>query len=83
LFRKVLDESNSLVLREYFKKILDNISDDKKQIMNKLGQGLDHCFRYSNRTFYIPTEKNYNALIREYKIDKLPFFLPYYKMKKI
>ena len=39
--------------------------------MNDLGQGLDHCFRYANRTFYIPTEKNYNSLIEHYKINEM------------
>ena len=82
LLRKSLDESNSVEIRKYFRKMLDYIGEDKKTIMDKLGQGLDHCFRYANRTFYIPTEKNYNALIQEYKINKMPGFIEYKTLKE-
>lgn len=77
LFRKSLDETNSIKIREYFREILNFIGIPKKDIMTKLGQGLDHCFRYANRTFYIPTEKNYNALINEYHINKMKNFISY------
>lgn len=83
LIRKSLDESNSIEIRKYFKKMLDYIGIPKKEIMNKLGQGLDHCFRYANRTFYIPTEKNYNALIAEYRIDKMKNFIKYTDLKNM
>lgn len=83
LIRKSLDESNSVFLRKYFKSLLQYIPDSKKEIMNKLGQGLDHCFRYENRTFYIPSKKNYENLIKLYKIDKFKDFIEYSKLKKI
>lgn len=82
LIRKSLDETNSIELRKYFKNMLEYINIPKKEIMNKLGQGLDHCFRYANRTFYIPTEKNYNLLINEYNIDKMNNFIPYDILKE-
>ena len=82
LLRKSLDETNSVELRSYFKNMLDYIGIPKKDIMNALGQGLDHCFRYANRTFYIPTEKNYNALIDTYGIDKMEGFIPYNELKE-
>jgi len=82
LFRKSLDETNSIELRNYFKYMLDFIGISKKEIMNRLGQGLDHCFRYANRTFYIPTEKNYNALISTYHIDHMSNFIPYVDLQK-
>lgn len=81
LIRKSLDESNSIEIRKYFKKVLKFIGENKKVIMDKLGQGLDHCFRYSNRTFYLPTETNYNALIDKYNIDKMPGFINYKDLK--
>lgn len=83
LIRKSLDESNSIELRKYFRKILENIPDSKKEIINKLGQGLDHCFRYENRTFYIPTKINYEKLIKKYSINKLDFFLEHKIIKKM
>ncbi|WP_406617877.1 DNA-methyltransferase [Mycoplasmopsis lipophila] len=81
LIRKSLDESNSLELRKYFGNLLEKIPDTKKEIINKLGQGLDHCFRFKNRTFYIPTKENYNKLIQEYRIDKFSFFKHYDEIK--
>ena len=77
LIRKSLDETNSLELRAYFKKLLAFIPDKKKEIIDKLGQGLDHCFRYENRTFYIPTKENYQKLIQTYQIDQLEDFIAY------
>lgn len=82
LIRKSLDETNSIEIRKYFKDMLSFIGISKKEIMNQLGQGLDHCFRYANRTFYIPTEKNYNSLINTYHIDKMNNFIPYQELKK-
>lgn len=82
LVRKSLDETNSIELREYFKKLLNFIPDKKKEIINKLGQGLDHCFRYENRTFYIPTKQNYDKLIQTYGIDKLDYFISYNELLK-
>ena len=81
LFRKKLDETNSIKIREYFKNILNYTKKTKKEIMKETNQGLDHCFRYSNRTFYIPTLKNYNILIEKYKINKMPGFVSYKKLK--
>lgn len=82
LIRKSLDETNSIEIRSYFKDMLSFIGKPKKEIMNDLGQGLDHCFRYANRTFYIPTEKNYNSLIEHYKINEMKNFVEYEQLKK-
>lgn len=82
LFRKSLDETNSISIRKYFKQMLEYINISKKEIMNMLGQGVDHCFRYANRTFYIPTEKNYNALIEKFNIDKMDNYILYNDLKQ-
>jgi site-specific DNA-methyltransferase (adenine-specific) len=81
LFRKNLDETNSIKIRKYFKDILDYIGKTKKEIMEETNQGLDHCFRYANRTFYIPTFKNYDILIEKYGINKMPNFISYEQLK--
>lgn len=82
LIRKSLDESNSIEIRKYFKDMLEFIGIPKKQVMDELGQGLDHCFRYTNRTFYIPTKRNYDALIEAYSINKMDSFIEYEQLKK-
>lgn len=81
LFRKMLDETNSIKLRKYFKDMLHYIGKTKKEIMEETNQGLDHCFRYANRTFYIPTLKNYTILNKKYGIDKMPNYISYEKLK--
>jgi DNA modification methylase len=81
LFRKKLDETNSVKIRKYFKDILDYTGKTKKEIMEETNQGLDHCFRYANRTFYIPTRKNYDILIKKYKIDKMSDFITYSQLE--
>lgn len=81
LLRKALDASNSVEIRQYFADLLDFIGMKRKDIMAELGQGLDHCFRFTHRTFYVPTEKNYNALIERYKIDQMPGFIPYKELR--
>jgi len=81
LFRKKLDETNSIEIRKYFKDILSYIGKTKKEILEETNQGLDHCFRYANRTFYIPTFKNYDILIKKYGINKLPNFISYEQLK--
>ena len=80
--RKMLDESNSIELRDYFRRLSEYIPDDRKVIMSKINQGLDHCFRYTHRTFYVPTEKNYQALIDMYHIDQMEGFIPYKELKQ-
>ena len=82
LIRKALDESNSVELRDYFRRLSEYIPDDRKTIMSKINQGLDHCFRFTHRTFYVPTEKNYQALIDMYHIDQMEGFIPYNELKQ-
>lgn len=81
LIRKHLDESNSIGIRKYFKDILDFIGKSRKEIVDGTNQGLDHCFRYTHRTFYLPTEKNYELLIEKYNIDKMAGFRSYQDLK--
>ena len=70
-------------LREYSKNVLEYINKNKKDIINKLGQGLDHFFRHSSSQFALPIEKNYNKLIQEYKIDKMQDFKTYEELKSL
>lgn len=70
-------------LREYSKKVFDYINTSKKDIINKLGQGLDHFFRYSSSQFSLPIEENYNKLIEEFNIDKMENFKTYAEMKDL
>ena len=69
-------------LREYSKKLFENIKDDRKTIFKKCGnQGLSHFIGHSAQQFGIPTEKNYIFLIKEYDIDKLDFYKTHEELK--
>ena len=77
LLRKDLDENNSLGIRDYFKRILEYTGKTKKEILEETNQGLDHCFRYMNRTFYLPTEKNYNLITEKYDLRNMEGYREY------
>jgi len=61
-------------LRELFKNILEKTGLSKKQIMNEMGQGLDHCFRYGSSQWGLPTRKNYDLLIEKYSLQNMPLY---------
>ena len=60
-------------LRKYFHKIFNEIGLSKKQIVDRLGQGLDHCFRFSSNQWGLPTEKNYILLKNEFELDLVDY----------
>lgn len=60
--------------RMYFKKVLDFIGLKKKDIINKIGQCADHCFRVDSTQYGLCTNKTYNQLIEVYGIDKMEGF---------
>jgi len=69
-----LDNSRNLELRKYFKDVQKFISKPKKNIIEQLGQSVDHCFRTASTQFGLPTQKTYDSLIKEYKIDEMDGF---------
>ncbi len=71
-------------IREYFKSLLDYINRPQKEIKQLFGQSdINHCWRFSSIQFALPTEKNYNQLIQEYKINQMDGFIPYIELKRI
>ena len=60
--------------REYFKKVLNFIGLKKKEIINKIGQCADHCFRVDSTQYGLCTNNTYNKLIDVYGIDKMQGF---------
>tara|TARA_R110001606_G_C15327337_1_gene645196 strand:- start:24 stop:1466 length:1443 start_codon:yes stop_codon:yes gene_type:complete len=69
-----LDNSRNLGLRAYFKNVMKYIGKTKKELMKKIGQGIDHPLRIKSTQFALPTEKIYNKLIEVYKLDKMEGF---------
>ena len=66
------DLNNFVELRNIFKNIMGKIGKKKKQIIEDLGQGLDHCFRFDSLQWGLPTEKNYNRMIAFYDLKDIP-----------
>lgn len=69
-------------LRDYFKYIQLEIGLNKKQIIDKIGQKADHCFRYSSSQWDLPTEETYNELINTFNIDKYEGFKTYEELRQ-
>lgn len=61
--------------RDYFKKVLYYIGHNKKHIITQIGQCADHCFRVDSTQYGLCTEKTYNKLIENYRIDKMEGFI--------
>ena len=70
-------------LREYSEKIQKEIGLNIKRINERLGhRGAEHFFYQNSMQWELLTEKTYNQIIKEFKIDKLDFFKPYNELLK-
>ena len=78
----MLDVNNFQTLRNYFKDVYNYISINKKQIIFKIGQKADHCFRYNSTQWDLPTEETYNELITIFKINKYVGFREYESLRQ-
>ena len=80
-YTAVTENQDKLIneLRNVFKNIMIKIGKNKKQIIDDLGQGLDHCFRCESLQWGLPTEKNYNKMKEFYNLD----IEDYKKLKEI
>ena len=76
------DLNNFKSLRCYFERIQKELYLTKKDIIEKVGQSADHCFRWGSSQWDLPTLKTYNLLIDIFKIDKLDFFKEYEELRK-
>ena len=70
---KDIENNNFFELRKYFKQLQIIIGLSKTEIVDKIGQQADHCFRYNSSQWDLPTEETYNSickLIQDTKIIK-------------
>ena len=82
LSKVMLDVNNFKSLRDYFKYIQSETGLNKKQIIDKIGQRADHCFRYASSQWDLPTEETYNELIKVFNIDKYEGFKTYEELRQ-
>ena len=70
-------------LRPYFKKVFEFIGGTKKSIIEKVGQKVDHTFRFNSTQYGLCTEKTYLELIEVFRIDKVSGFKEFAELKQI
>jgi site-specific DNA-methyltransferase (adenine-specific) len=77
IFSKKYDFEGLHPLREYFKLIFKFIGLNKKQIIDKIGQCVDHVFRINSSQYDLCTKKTYEKLIQFFEINKMLGFKSY------
>jgi len=82
VFSKMQDFEGLHPLRPYFKKVLDFINVKKVRIIEKIGQGADHCFRVNSSQFHLPTKETYNKFIEYYNINEMVDFRTFEDISK-
>lgn len=82
VFSKTHDFEGIHPLRPYFKSLINFIGLNKKQIVEKIGQCADHCFRVDSSQFSLCTEKTYNKLVEWYGIQKMEGFRSFEDISK-
>ena len=82
IFSKMHDFEGLHPLRPYFKKVLDFLDVKKVRIIEKIGQGVDHCFRVNSSQFHLPTKETYNKLIEYYNINEMVDFRTFEDISK-
>ena len=70
-------------LRPYFGRIFNFINLTKKDIINKIGQKVDHVFRFNSTQFDLCTNQTYLELIEKFNIDKMQGFKEYEELEAI
>ena len=70
-------------LRPYFADVLDFIGKPKSELMQTVGQRIDHCTRVNSTQFGLCTEATYNELIERYGISKMQGFREYAELVEI
>ncbi len=64
LTKVIHDTSNFSTLRQYFKEFQEALGLTKKQILDKIGQKADHCFRWGSSQWNLPTPETYTELCK-------------------
>lgn len=77
-----LDVNNFPTMRWYFKDLQAFIGLNKKQIIGRIGQNADHCFRWDSSQWDLPTPETYQQLIDAFGIDKWTGFKEYESLRQ-
>ena len=75
-FEDKTDMNNFKNLRQYFKEYQEALGMNKKQIIEKIGQRADHCFRWGSSQWRLPPKETYESL------KKIPLLNNSFKIKE-
>jgi len=78
----MLDTNNFPTMRGYFKRLQEYIGLNKKQILERIGQNADHCFRWNSSQWDMPTPETYKQLIDTFGIDRWDGFREYEGLRR-
>ena len=78
----MLDTNNFSTLRKYFKELQEWLSITKKQIIEKVGQKADHCFRWGSSQWDLPTKETYQELINMFNVKSWTGFREYEDLRQ-
>ncbi len=76
------DTNNFSTLRRYFKELQEFIGVNKRQIMDRMGQKADHCFRWESSQWDLPTKETYSELINKLDINIWSGFREYESLRQ-
>ena len=82
LERIKLDVNNFKALRNHFKEMHEWVDVSKRELIQKVGQRVDHCFRYNSTQWDLPTLETFNELIQQFKINQWDSFREYEELRK-
>src|SRR5699024_1230514 len=71
VFKKTHDTDGIHPLRAYFKDVMEYIGLNKKQLIERIGQRVDHVTRINSTQFSLCTESTYNELIEVFGINQM------------
>ena len=78
----MLDTNNFPTMRGYFKDLQEYIGLNKKQILERIGQNADHCFRWNSSQWDMPTAETYQQLIDIFNIREWDGFREYESLRQ-
>ena len=70
-------------LRPYFKEVFEFIGLTKKNIVEIVGQGADHTFRFGSSQFSLCTKKTYGKIVEHFNINNMDKFINFEELIKI
>ena len=82
LERIKLDVNNFQILRNHFKEMHEWVDVSKREIIQRVGQRVDHCFRYNSTQWDLPTLETFSELIQQFKINKWDLFREYEDLRR-